>query len=83
MTQPDLNVICYSGSTYAEEPREFVWGGRQFTVDRVVARGRTPAGPSFSVACGPQQFRLFYDEAADRWTIEPPADSDETRYDEG
>jgi hypothetical protein len=71
MELPDNTVVCDSGSTYAEEPREFVWGGQRFVVDSLVARWHTPTGRAFRVACGPEQFQLFYDEAADRWSIEP------------
>jgi hypothetical protein len=44
-----VQVECYSGYTYAQEPRAFVWHARRYEVERVVKRWRTPAGPGFRV----------------------------------
>jgi hypothetical protein len=67
------SVECYSGHTYAQEPRAVVWRGRRFAVDHVEARWRTPAGPAFSVRTETgERFELHYDELDDRWTIREP-----------
>jgi hypothetical protein len=42
-------VECYSGYTYAQEPRAFEWDGVRYEVVRVVKRWRTPTGPIFRV----------------------------------
>jgi hypothetical protein len=42
-------VECYSGYTYAQEPRAFEWDGERYEVVRVVKRWRTPTGPVFCV----------------------------------
>ena len=63
-------VECYSGHTYAQEPRAFGWQGDRYRVLQVLERWRTPAGPAFRVQADVEgEFELVYDEAADRWTI--------------
>jgi hypothetical protein len=47
--QASIHVECYSGHTYAQEPRAFEWEGLRYNVERVVKRWRTPAGPCFRV----------------------------------
>ena len=63
-------VECYSGHTYAQEPRVVVWRGQRHRVTQVKERWRTPDGPAFEVQTetGPI-FRLHYDENHDLWTI--------------
>ena len=69
------SVECYSGHTYAQEPRALMWQGRYFVIDHVKARWRTPEGPAFSVETGTgKRFELYYDESDDRWTIEERCD---------
>ncbi len=65
-------VECYSGHTFAQEPRAFAWQGQRQVVDQVVDRWRSPAGPAFRVrtAAG-RLFDLFYDENQDLWHIRP------------
>lgn len=73
MTESDLDrVECYSGYTYAQEPRAVGWHGRRFEVDRVERRWRTPEGPAFRVITTTgTKFDLYYAEGADLWTIRP------------
>jgi hypothetical protein len=86
--KPDL-VECYSGYTYAQEPRAVVWRGRRFPVVSIERRWRTPEGPGFRVeteAGGP--FELHYSEPEDAWAIQPLAEFDQeaiepTHRDEG
>jgi hypothetical protein len=47
--QAPIRVECYSGHTYAQEPRAFEWEGRRYDVERIVKRWRTPGGPCFRV----------------------------------
>ena len=70
----ELKVICYSGHTYAEEPRAFILDGREHSVERVVARWKAPNGPSFCVLSDLGPVILAYDENADRWQIAPALD---------
>ena len=65
-------VECYSGHTYAQEPRAFTWRGQRHTVAHVERRWRTPAGPVFRVrAASGHRFTLAYDETAGAWDIQP------------
>jgi hypothetical protein len=67
---PDQTVECYSGQTFAEEPRTVIWQGQRYAVSRVEQRWRTPDGPGFCVrsedGC---RFELHYHEARDGWTV--------------
>ncbi len=66
----ELIVECYSGYTYAQEPRAFIWRGRRYTVQEVERTWRTPEGPHFLV-CTEEGgfFELAYDEAGDIWSV--------------
>jgi len=63
-------VECYSGHTYAQEPRVVVWQGSRYPVERTEARWRTPDGPAFRVVVETgDQFDLHYLEMENRWLI--------------
>jgi hypothetical protein len=65
-------VECYSGHTYAGEPRALVWEGVRRLVARVEERWRTPQGPAFRVRTEAGiLFELHYRELDDRWAIRP------------
>jgi aminotransferase len=67
---PGASVECYSGHTYAQEPRVVIWQGRRHTVTQVKEQWRTPDGPAFDVLTeGGLAFGLHYHELQDRWTI--------------
>lgn len=69
MTEP-VQVECYSGYTYAQEPRAVVWQGQRFEVEAVEARWRTAEGPAFRVRVQPEKvFELRYHELQDRWSL--------------
>ena len=76
--QASVYVECYSGHTYAQEPRAFEWEGRRYDVERIVKRWRTPAGPCFRVEVTsisdlespvPKFVDLTYLESTDQWTM--------------
>jgi hypothetical protein len=76
--QTPIRVECYSGHTYAQEPRAFEWEGRPYQVERVVKRWRTPAGPCFRVEVAgisnlqplfSNSVDLTYLESIDQWTM--------------
>lgn len=63
-------VECYSGHTYAQEPRAVIWQGQRCPVTRIEQRWRTPQGPAFRVCTEPgERFELQYHELEDRWVI--------------
>jgi hypothetical protein len=65
---PSPSVECYSGHTYAQEPRAFRFGNKRRVVTAVRRRWREPAGPSFEViADNGATYVLSYDETADCW----------------
>jgi hypothetical protein len=68
----NLIVECYSGHTYAQEPRSFTWQGRRFEVSKIQERWRSPHGHSFAVrTMTGDRFELHYDELQDNWMIHP------------
>lgn len=76
-----VRVECYSGYTYAEEPRAFEWRGQRYEVKRILKRWRTPQGPGFRVeVAGTSNFQspisglvdLTYVETEDNWTMAVP-----------
>jgi hypothetical protein len=73
MTEPEAGRVgCYSGYTYAQEPRAFVWQEQRYTVAYVERRWRTPSGPAFYVHTADGRcFTLAYDETADEWKVQP------------
>ena len=73
MTEPGAGrVECYSGHTYAQEPRAVVWQGCRSPVARIEGHWRTPEGPAFIVETDRgTRFELRYSELGDVWTIQP------------
>jgi len=76
--QAPIRVECYSGHTYAQEPRAFEWEGLRYQVERVVKRWRIPAGPCFRVEVSgisnlnsliSNLVDLTYLESTDQWTM--------------
>ncbi|OGO24379.1 MAG: hypothetical protein A2Z28_02745 [Chloroflexi bacterium RBG_16_51_9] len=66
------NVIvkCYSGHTYAEEPRSFRWQGRLYEVDNVEKAWREPGERHFLVKTRDNKtFKLCYNEGKERWSL--------------
>jgi hypothetical protein len=67
----DPLVHCYSGHTYAQEPRSFMWQGQCHEVAEIERRWREPDGPRFRVrTVNGRRWRLGYDERKASWTIE-------------
>lgn len=75
---PANRVDCYSGYTYAQEPRVVFWQGQRYAVVEVERRWRTPDGPAFWVRTetgapggrAAQRFQVHYHEPEDRWTVQ-------------
>jgi hypothetical protein len=76
MTCP--TVECYSGYTYAQEPRAVIWQGRRYPVIRVEQRWRVPGCLVFHLrAQTGALFRVKYHEAEDQWAVDlQPDDGD-------
>ncbi|MGQ9518464.1 MAG: hypothetical protein ACUVT1_14465 [Anaerolineae bacterium] len=64
-----VQVECYSGYTYAQEPRAFVISGRRHEITRITARWRTPSGPAFRIESPIGEYVLYYHDIFDVWTL--------------
>jgi len=65
-----VQVECYSGHTYAQEPRAITWRGFRVNVKRVERMWRSPDGPVFRVRLDDDGVvDLQYSEADDRWLL--------------
>jgi hypothetical protein len=65
-----VHVECYSGYTYAQEPRAVVWRGFRVPVARVERAWLTPEGPAFRVHLETgARVVLLYVQARDRWLL--------------
>jgi len=66
----DLKVKCYSGHTYAEEPRSFEWQGVACEVEEIERAWQEPGERHFLVRTKDNKlFQLCYNEANERWSI--------------
>ena len=66
----NLIVNCYSGHTYAEEPRSFEWEGIEYEVEKIEKGWQEPGKRYFQVRTKDNKlFRLCYNETEDRWSL--------------
>ncbi len=66
----NLKVKCYSGHTYAEEPRSFQWQGVEYEVVEVERAWQEPGERYFQVRTRDNKmFQLCYNEAEDQWSL--------------
>lgn len=66
-----MTVECYSGHTYAQEPRAFVWQGERHVIKQIWQTWREPSGLYFKVETESGVWcTLVYDETQDLWRIE-------------
>ena len=66
----NLKVECYSGITYAERPKSFVWQGTEYAVAEVEKAWQEPARRCFHVRTRDnKRFQLYYDETAKEWSL--------------
>lgn len=66
----NLIVNCYSGHTYAEEPRSFVWEGVEYEVEKIEKAWQEPGKKYFQVRTKENKlFRLCYNETEDQWSL--------------
>jgi hypothetical protein len=64
----DVRVKCYSGYFYAQEPRSFVWQGKELEIERVAEGWQEPGKRLFRVVVQDGRlFELCYNQATDRW----------------
>lgn len=65
----NLIVKCYSGHTYAQEPRSFEWQGVTYEVE-VIRAWQEPGERHFLVKTGDNKFfQLCYNEGEEHWSL--------------
>ncbi len=70
MNNNTLDVNCYSGHTYAEEPRSFHWQGAEHEVAEIEKTWQEPGKRFFLVLTRDNKsFQLCYNEIQKAWTI--------------
>lgn len=66
----NLKVNCYSGHTYAEEPRSFLWEGIEYEVEEIERTWQEPGERYFKVHTRNNKlFQLCYNEREKRWSV--------------
>ena len=71
MASEAVQVECYSGHSYAQEPRAFTWQGQRRVIIAVERAWRAPSGPCFRVRTEDgTYFELAYDEHVDKWGLD-------------
>ena len=66
----ELEVSCYSGHTYAERPRSFVWQGVDYEVTEIEKIWQQPGERCFQVSTSDnRRFNLCYNETQHQWSL--------------
>ena len=66
----NIKVNCYSGYTYAERPRSFLWQGTEHEVQEIEREWLEPGERHFQVRTrGNKLFKLCYNEAGKQWSL--------------
>ncbi len=66
----NLKVNCYSGHTYAERPKSFLWEGREYEVKEIERAWQEPGQRYFQVRTRDNKlFQLCYNETEDQWSL--------------
>ncbi len=70
MDKNKLEVNCYSGHTYAQEPRSFRWQGTGYEVAEIEKAWQEPGKRYFKVRTGDNKlFQLCYNEVPEQWSL--------------
>jgi len=65
-----LKVNCYSGHTYAERPKSFLWQGIGYEVEEIEKAWQEPDGKHFQVRTkGNKLFQLCYNDIEKEWSL--------------
>ena len=66
----NLKVNCYSGHTYAEELRSFLWEGIEYEVEKLEKSWQEPGKRCFKVHTKDDKlFQLCYNEIEKQWSL--------------
>ena len=70
MENNNAEVSCYSGHTYAEEPRSFRWQGTEYEVAEIEKAWQEPGQKYFIVRTGDNKlFQLCYNKIHKNWSL--------------
>ena len=63
-------VKCYSGYTYAERPKSFLWQDTVYEIQEIEKEWREPGRKRFRVRTEDgKRFELCYDTQTDKWSV--------------
>jgi hypothetical protein len=66
----NLKVNCYSGHTYAEEPRSFEWQGTEYEIKEIEKSWQGPGERHFRVITKEnKKFQLCYNDVEKQWSL--------------
>jgi len=66
----NLKVNCYSGHTYAERPRSFLWENTEYEIEEIEKEWLEPGKKYFQVRTGDNKlFKLCYNEEEGNWSL--------------
>ncbi len=66
----NIEVNCYSGHTYAERPKSFVWEEVEYEVEEIERAWVEPEKRLFKVRTGDNKlFQLCYNEMEMQWSL--------------
>ena len=66
----NIEVNCYSGHTYAERPKSFVWEEVAYEVEEIERAWEEPEKRLFKVRTGDNKlFQLCYNEMEMQWSL--------------
>jgi hypothetical protein len=66
----NLKVNCYSGHTYAEEPRSFKWQGIKYEIKEIEKAWQGPEERHFRVITKEnKKFQLCYNDVEKQWSL--------------
>lgn len=66
----EVCVESYSGYTYADHPKSFIWENTEYRISDIIEQWREPGERHFRVlAQGDRQFELCYYEQEDKWEL--------------
>jgi len=66
----DIKVNCYSGHTYAERPRSFLWEDAEYEIQKVEKEWLEPGKRYFQVRTRDNKlFQLCYNETNKQWSL--------------
>lgn len=65
-----VEVKCYSGYTYAQQPRSFLWLGKEYEVSFIQKEWQEPSKRFFQIRTQDERlFELCYNENQDQWLV--------------